>query len=63
MRAKITILGKEFEITAKHTGEIKGFPNSDDNMMHNVFEMTVKRELRNKGAKIIDGRKIEEVVI
>ena len=38
MKAKLTILGKEFEITAKHTGEIEGFPNSDDNMMHNIFE-------------------------
>ena len=44
VRAKLTILGKEFEITAKHIGEIKGFPDSDDNMMHNVFKITVKRE-------------------
>ena len=40
----LRVLGKEFEITAKHTGEIKGFPNSDDNMMHNVFKIAVKRE-------------------
>ena len=43
----IKVLGKEFEITAKHTGEIEGFPNSDDNMMHNVFNITVKREFEN----------------
>lgn len=46
-KAKIGINGKSFVITGAYKEAIFGFPNSDDQLYHNKFVITVKRVLDN----------------
>jgi len=40
---EITILDKKFKIGGKYIKTIRGFPNSEDKMLHNVFRISVTR--------------------